>query len=263
MSPRTLLACLAFAPPAMAAEPLLELSCADGPVATCAATNGVLTAVLVRAPTATWEADVVPVDREAAIPTLFADELCPESPAIIIGGYFGEAGDGSFHPLGLVVSDGAVLVPRTPWQVGGIIVVDADGTTGIRYWNEPDPVAAGAREALQSKPILVNGNANDGIADRASGWNRVAFGLTGGGDLVLAGVFTETGTGMGRGPTLAGFADWLAAVRFPDGAVIERAINLDGGSSANLYLRAEERLYGVTKPRYVPNVICLRPRHGS
>jgi hypothetical protein len=261
---RLLLLCLTLPlAPAQAGDigpALLALECSTTEVETCTATDGILTAVLVRAPHDAFFADVVPVDREGDIASLFADELCPDAPASVIGGYFGERDDGAPYPIGLVLSDGIAAAPWAPWEVGGAIVVDPGLATAIRSWRDIDPAALDAREALQSKPILVDANRNDGIADRSDGWNRVAFGLTGSGDLVLAGVFTATGTGMGRGPTLAGFADWLAAVRFPDGAVIDRAINLDGGPSATLYLRAEYRLFGSDKQRYVPDVICLAVR---
>jgi hypothetical protein len=239
---------------------LLDLACTEAEVTTCTATDGILTAVLVRAPAVRFHADIVPVEREADIAPLFAEELCPDAPASIIGGYFGERDDGTPYPVGLVVSDAAEVAPWAAWEVGGAIVVDRDLDTEIRYWSELDPTSIDAAEALQSKPILVDANRNDGIADRSDGWNRVAFGVTADGDLVLAGAFTATGTGMGRGLTLADFADWLAAVRFPGGEGIARAINLDGGPSANLYLREEDRLFGSAKRRYVPDVVCLGTR---
>lgn len=242
---------------------LLALDCepADG-VTVCTADNGRppatrLTAVVVRAAATDYAADVVPVDRVADIETLFA-ETCSQAPASIIGGYYGERDDRTPYALGLIVSEGEQAAPWTPWTVGGAIVVDAAGDTAIRYWREMEGLAP--VEALQSKPILVNANANDGIV---SGWdraNRVAFGLTDGGDLVLIGIVTEAGSGVLRAPTLKEFADYIAAIRFADGAVVERAINLDGGPSANLYVRSAGALYGSTAGRYVPAILCLGVR---
>src|SRR5690606_30466982 len=63
---------------------LLALECTAAEVETCTATDGTLTAILVRAPAAAFRADVVPVDREAEIAPLFA-ELCPDALASIIG----------------------------------------------------------------------------------------------------------------------------------------------------------------------------------
>jgi len=246
-------------------DDLLALDCrldADTGVSACTATNGLdgaaaLTAVVVRAPAAGFYANVVPIDRVAPVEQLF-EETCAQSPASIIGGYFGERADRTPYALGLIVSDGDQASPWAPWTVGGAIVVGASNDTAIRYWHEMDGLAP--VEALQSKPILVDGNANDGIG---AGWeraNRVAFGLTDGGDLVLVGIFTATGGGRFLAPTLKEFADYIVAIRFEDGAVVERAVNLDGGPSANLFDRAGAGLYGSTTDRYVPAILCLGER---
>lgn len=244
---------------------LLALACTvdgDTHVATCTGRNmrdgaGALTSVVVRAPASGYYANVVPIDRVADIELLF-EETCAQAPASIIGGFFGEREDGTPYPLGLVVSDGRQASPWVPWTVGGAIVVDAANVTGIRYWRDMDDVSP--VEALQSKPILVNENANDGIGPHWDRANRVAFGLTDSGDLVLAGIFTDTGGGILRAPTLKEFSNYLAAIRFEDGAVIERAINLDGGTSANLFVRAGDGLHGSADDRYVPAILCLGER---
>lgn len=244
---------------------LLELQCitdADTGVAACIARNRregalALTAVVVRAPAAGYYANVVPIDRVADVEQLFED-TCAHAPASIIGGYFGEREDRTPYALGLIVSDGAQASPWAPWTVGGAITVDAANATAIRYWNEMDGVDAA--EALQSKPILVDANANDGIGPHWDRANRAAFGLTDGGDLVLVGIFTDTGGGRLRAPTLKEFADYIAALRFDDGAVVERAINLDGGPSATLFVRAGAGLFGSTEERYVPAILCLGER---
>ncbi len=257
-------------PAGAAAQPgpmdgLLEIDCrvdGDTGVAACIGHNtrqgaGALTAVVVRAPAAGYYANVVPIGRVADIQELF-EQTCAQAPASIIGGFFGTREDGAPYDLGLIVSDGVQSAPWTPWTVGGAVVVDAANQTAIRYWHEIDGLAP--VEALQSKPILVDANANDGIV---SGWdraNRVAFGLTDGGDLVLIGVFTATGGGLLRAPTLKEFADYIAAIRFADGAVVARALNLDGGTSANLFDRAGAGLYGSPAPRYVPAILCLGER---
>jgi len=262
------LACL---PPSVARaqagpmDGLLALDCTvdgDTGVAACTARNdredaAALTAVVVRAPADGYYPNVVPIDRVAEVERLF-EETCAQAPASIIGGYFGERQDGTPYALGLIVSDGRQASPWAPWTAGGAIVVDAANDTAIRYWHEMeglDPV-----EALQSKPILVDANANDGIGAHWDRANRAAFGLTDGGDLVLIGIFTATGGGLLRAPTLQEFADYIASIRFDDGAVVERAINLDGGPSANLFVRAGAGLYGSTADRYVPAILCLGER---
>jgi len=257
-----LLTLAASAASAQPIEGLLAPACEYGNgVSVCTATERELSLVVVRAPGTGFFPDIMPIDGIADVESLFGGNRCAEAPASIIGGYYEIEGSGGPRPVGLIVSEGAAPSRWADWRFGGAIVVDPELNTEIRYGRDLD-AARGleAVEALQSTPILVNNNANDSIASQEDQWNRVAFGLTDGGDLALIGVFAGRGAGKGQGPTLAAFADLIAGLRFPDGATIERAINLDGGPSANLYIRATDRLYGQAGDRYVPSIVCLASR---
>ncbi|MEZ5668620.1 MAG: phosphodiester glycosidase family protein [Alphaproteobacteria bacterium] len=253
-----------------AADPLanlLALACAPmaGGAQACTAAAPLwnrddlaLNAVVAAFPAAGFSLRVVPVDARVDMRALFGAGACTDAPAVIIGGYFGRDEGSGPYPLGLTVADSVEASPWLDWRVGGAIVVDADGDTAIRSWRDLDADArAGLAQALQVKPILVSGNANDGIADQSDRWDRVAFGIADDGSLVLVGVFGPAGSGWGTGLTLKQFADYIAAIRLPSGAAIDRAINLDGGPSAHLYLRDGDRFWGALLERYVPNVVCI------
>ncbi len=272
----TVVAVLSLATHAFAEEtpwtPLLDLDCAAGRGGStiCESTapsplQGVeMTAVVAAFPADVFDVRVVHVAETLDNRQLYADGPCGGMAATITGGYFGIE-DGAFYPLGWTMASGAETAPWVGWQVGGALVVGGERAASILYWHELQGDARdGVEEAVQSKPILVRDNQNDGLVSQGPRDDRVAFAITDRGDVVLIAVTGPILFGLPTGKrtslSLKDFADFLAALRLPDGAVIDRAINLDGGPSAHLYLRDTDLFVGPAIDRYVPNIVCVGER---
>lgn len=169
----------------------------------------------------------------------------PRVLAAVNANYF----DGQGRALGWVVADGKTHseLGRAGW---GVLSVDGEGRVSVR---RPAAVAPDetVRQAVQAGPLLVEaGKANPGLKTQTA--RRVFVGLDAEGRLVLG----STGIARADAPTLAArLARPLAA----GGAGLVDVLNLDGGSSAQLFVRGGHGEADLLEPGLVrvPVVLTL------
>lgn len=162
------------------------------------------------------------------------------------GGYF----QPNRAPLGLVVSQGVRLHPMEESKLAtGLLVVTARGAILLRK-GEPRPVS-GIRDALQAGPFLVDrGRPVAGLnATRVAERTVILADKRG----VFAVAITEP-------VSLAELAQILATPELFPGMKIERALNLDGGSSSALWVDAEPEPFSKPEWKNVRNAVAIVPR---
>jgi uncharacterized protein YigE (DUF2233 family) len=142
--------------------------------------------------------------------------------AVINGSFFTK----EYQATGLIVADGSAS--GTSYEgFGGMLLVAPDGGLSLRAlrdqaYDSGEPID----QALQSFPMLVfPGGAPAEIEDDGRRARRSAVAIDRAGRLLLL-------VSPGSDFTLRGLADWLAQSDLE----IDRALNLDGGSSTGLYL---------------------------
>jgi uncharacterized protein YigE (DUF2233 family) len=166
--------------------------------------------------------------------------------AAINGGYFDERR----RPLGWRVAEGVETSPRRP-AGGASLVVDAEGVWRILAPDERAP--AGVRLALQCGPRLVVRSRPTALKPQVAERSFVA--LAPDGRLIL-------GCTAPAAVSLVGLAEFLAAPASAGGLGVADALNLDGGSSASLFVRhgsadgGDIDLPGIP----VPDVLAVRGR---
>lgn len=175
----------------------------------------------------------------------------PETVAIIGGGFFGYNADGQEEPIGLTRVDGERKIALMPWSHGGVFASDGNGTMRI-FPAESKAQGGRWRYALQSKPIiLLNGNVDVGKNLRDAEFNRVAFGLTSGGDVLIVGLFQN----FGQAATQVKFAKIFKTIADQRGLKILRALAMDGGAGAQIHIPKLKLKFGDTGVSYFPNAI--------
>ena len=157
------------------------------------------------------------------------------------GGYFSP----EFDPVGLLVCDGRVVrAEQHSRLLSGILAVTANHIS-LRRVTEPAAVPnKHARQAIQCGPFLVE--------DR-----KPVAGLNGTRAARRTAVFTDGGGRWGlviSSPlTLEEFGAILADPALtPGGLKIARSLNLDGGGSTALWVRAAPGGKGGSEPTYLP-----------
>lgn len=141
----------------------------------------------------------------------------------INGGFFTE----EYRTTALLVSDGAPI-GESYAGFGGMLAVAPDGSVSIRPLRDEsyDP-AEPLDQALQSFPMLIlPGNIPAEIEDNGERSRRSALALDQSGRLLII-------AAPSAGWTLRGLAAWLSQ----SDLAIDRALNLDGGSSTGMYLK--------------------------
>ena len=141
------------------------------------------------------------------------------------GGYF----DADFAPIGLRIVDGQMIAPlRRARPITGALTASARGVQIVRAREFSQQQKANA--ALQCGPFLVDlGKHVRGLDD--SHLARRTFAATGTNDRALLGVCSEI--------SLAELANILATTPLAEDFKIQRALNLDGGSSTAFWFRRE------------------------
>ena len=161
------------------------------------------------------------------------------------GGYFKP----DHTPLGLVVSKGVTL---HAWEnsklLTGVLAVTARGASLLRAAEfKPTP---GLREALQAGPFLVDhGEAVAGLNASRLAERTVLLAESKG---VVALLKTSPAS-------LAELGQLLATPGLLGGLKIDRALNLDGGSSTALWVAAEPAPYSRPEWKPVRNAVAILP----
>jgi hypothetical protein len=177
--------------------------------------------------------------------------VTPNTVAIIGGGFFGYNIEGEEQPIGLIRVDGERKVALMPWSHGGVFASDGNGT--LRIFPAESKAQGGRwKYALQSKPIIIlNGNVDVGRNFRDAEFNRVAFGLTTEGDVLIVGLFQN----FGQAATQVKFAQIFKAIAEQRGLKVLRALAMDGGAGAQVHIPKLKMKFGDTGVSYFPNAI--------
>ena len=147
-----------------------------------------------------------------------------QQPLVAINGSFFTQ---DYQPTALLISDGAPS--GVSYQgFGGMLAIAPDGNVALRpLRDEPYNAGEPLDQALQSFPMLVfPGGAPADLEDNGEHARRTAVAIDRAGRLLLI-------VGSNNGFTLRGLAEWLSQSDLD----IDRALNLDGGSSTGLYLK--------------------------
>jgi uncharacterized protein YigE (DUF2233 family) len=180
---------------------------------------------------------------ENDLATLMPRENCL---AGVNGGYF----DPENKPVGLLISGGKLIAPlRKARLLSGVLVVSA-GRVQLLRTAEYSPKRK-ADEALQCGPFLVDrGQPVAGLNDTRSA--RRTFVLTSGPDRGAVGFCT--------GVTLAQLAKILATAGIASDLKVQRALNLDGGSSSAFWFAGEREPFSISEQKTVRNFVGVTPK---
>ena len=162
------------------------------------------------------------------------------------GGYFDQAD----KPLGLLISDGKIIAPlRKARLLGGIAVV-SEGRVQLLRVAEYSPKQK-AVAALQCGPFLVDrAQPVAGLEDTRSA--RRSFIATSGSDRALLGFCSHV--------TLAQLAKILATPGLAPDLKVQRALNLDGGSSSAFWFAGERGAFSIPEQKTVRNFVAVVPK---
>jgi len=158
------------------------------------------------------------------------------------GGYF----DPENAPVGLLVADGKLIAPlRKARLLSGILVVTKTRIELLRsseYSSRKNAIAA-----VQCGPFLVEGGKPvAGLNDTRPA--RRTFVITTGGERAAVG-FSST-------VTLAQLGDILATAELK----VQRALNLDGGSSSAFWFAGERGVFSVPEQKTVRDFVIVTPK---
>lgn len=159
------------------------------------------------------------------------------------GGYF----DPEYAPVGLLISDGQLIAPLRKARLLSGVVSTSNGRIQIQRPTEfsmkTKPTAA-----RQCGPFLVDrGKAIAGLNDTRAA--RRTFVATGGGDQALLGYATQV--------TLAQLGALLATPTLAPDVKIQRALNLDGGSSSAFWFAGEKGAFSIREQKTVRDYLGI------
>ena len=180
---------------------------------------------------------------ENDLATLMPRENCL---AGVNGGYF----DPENKPVGLLISDGNVVAPlRKARLLSGVMVV-SNGRMQLLRTAEYSSKRK-ATEALQCGPFLVDrGQPVPGLNDTRSA--RRSFIIAGGSD--------RAAIGFCSGVTLAQLGKILATPGTMPDLKVQRALNLDGGSSSAFWFAGERGPFSISEQKKVRHFVAIVPK---
>ena len=186
------------------------------------------------------------IDNPTGADDLAAVMLRTGGVAGVNGGYF----DPQDAPLGLMISDGKLLAPlRKARLLSGVVVVAKGRVELLRYAEYSFRKSVTA--ALQCGPFLVDGGKSvPGLNDTRSA--RRTFILTSGADRAAIGFCSSV--------TLAELGDILATPRIVPDLKVQRALNLDGGSSSAFWFAGESGPFSIRELKRVRNFVVVAPK---
>lgn len=168
-------------------------------------------------------------------------------PLVAVNGGFFTADN---RATALIVSDGEVH-GASYTGFGGMLAASSDGRIWIQALrDEPYNPAVPLDQAIQSFPMLVYpGGAAAEIADNGQRARRTAIAIDRAGRVLIIVCPTSAFS-------LQALATWLASSDMD----IDRALNLDGGSSSGLFVRAGDVLWQIDSFAALPSVLMIEPR---
>jgi exopolysaccharide biosynthesis protein len=163
------------------------------------------------------------------------------------GGYFNE----NFEPLGLRIANGQMIAPlQRARLITGVLVASPRGVQIVR--SREFSRRLGVRVAIQCGPFLVDRDQHiGGLND--SHLARRTFAATTSSSRALVGVCSEV--------SLAEFAKILATTSLSADLKIERALNLDGGSSSGFWFARENgSAFSISERKSVRDFVGIVPK---
>ena len=161
------------------------------------------------------------------------------------GGYF----DPADAPVGLVISGGRLIAPLRKARLLSGVLIASGGRVQLLRTAEYSPKRK-ANEALQCGPFLVDrGQPVPGLNDTRSA--RRTFVLTSGPH--------RAAVGFCSGVTLADLAKILATEGLAPNLKVQRALNLDGGSSSAFWFAGERGPSSISEQKTVRNFVAVAP----
>lgn len=162
------------------------------------------------------------------------------------GGYFSP----EYAPVGLLISDGRVVLPKQKARLLSGVVSVVNGRVQIQRAAEFSPKAK-PTAARQCGPFLVEG------AKPVAGLNdsrraRRTFVAVGGGERAAIGYSSHV--------TLAQLAAILATPGVAAEVKIQRALNLDGGSSSGFWFAGGNGPFSIREQKTVRDYVAIVPR---
>jgi uncharacterized protein YigE (DUF2233 family) len=175
---------------------------------------------------------------------VMAHEKCV---AGVNGGYFSP----DFRPVGLLISDGKTIAPlQRARLITGVLSVSTRGVQILRVREFSRQAKVNA--AVQCGPFLVD------HYERVRGLNdsqlaRRTFVAAGESDRALLGICSEI--------SLAELATILPTIRLADDLKIQRALNLDGGTSSAFWIARENgSVLSIPEQKPVRDFVAVVPR---
>jgi exopolysaccharide biosynthesis protein len=167
--------------------------------------------------------------------------------AAVNGGYFDE----NFAPIGLRMANGQMIAPlQRARLITGVLVASSRGVQIVR--SREFSRRLGVTAAIQCGPFLVDrGQPISGLND--SHLARRTFAATTSSSRALVGVCSEV--------SLAEFAKILATTSLSADLKIERALNLDGGSSSGFWFARENgSAFSISERKSVCDFVGIVPK---
>jgi hypothetical protein len=172
------------------------------------------------------------------------DEKCV---AGVNGGYFDE----KFAPIGLRMANGQMIAPlQRARLITGVLVASSRGVQIVR--SREFSQRRGVAAAIQCGPFLVDrGQPIGGLNN--SRLARRTFAATTSSSRALVGVCSEV--------SLAELAKILATTSLAEDLRIERALNLDGGSSTGFWFaRENSSAFSISEQKPVRDFVAIVPK---
>jgi exopolysaccharide biosynthesis protein len=162
------------------------------------------------------------------------------------GGYF----DPENKPVGLLISDGNVVAPlRKARLLSGVMIVSNGRVQLLRfaeYSSRRNSIAA-----LQCGPFLIDRSQPVAGLDDTRSARRTCV-VTGGSDRAGIGYCSEA--------TLAQLGKILATTGLAPDLKVQRALNLDGGSSSAFWIAGERGLFSIPEQKTVRDFVAVVPK---
>ncbi len=162
------------------------------------------------------------------------------------GGYF----DPQYAPVGLLVSGGRIVVPQQKARLLSGVVSVVKGRVQVQRSAEFS-LKTKPTSARQCGPFLVDGGkAVPGLNNSREA--RRTFVLTMSADRAAIGFCSHV--------TLSGLASLLATPEIIASGKVQRALNLDGGSSSGFWFAGEHRPFSISEQKTVRDFLAIVPR---
>jgi exopolysaccharide biosynthesis protein len=167
--------------------------------------------------------------------------------AAVNGGYFSP----DFAPIGLLISNGEIVARlQRARLITGVLTASARGVQILRV--REFSLQGKVNAAVQCGPFLVDHYERVGGLDDSTSARRT-FVATGTNDRTSLGVCSEI--------SLAELATILATTRLADDLKIQRALNLDGGSSSAFWFARENGdAFSIPEQKPVRDFVAIVPK---